>query len=58
MIHASHYSGEYTEAALTAVGAFLFSLIVSYTPVGARIDRLAEAFFDGEPTRHSLPAGS
>ena len=56
VIHASHYSGEYTEAALTAAGAFLFSLAVSYTPLGARIDRLAESFFDSEPTEHSLPA--
>ena len=57
VIHASHYSGEYTEAALTAVGAFLFSLVVSFTPLGARIDRLAESFFDSAPTEHSLPAG-
>jgi apolipoprotein N-acyltransferase len=43
-IHASHYPGAYTEAALTAVGAFFFSLAVSYTPLGKRIDRLAESF--------------
>ena len=42
-IHASHYPGEYTEAALTGVGAFFFSLAVSYTPIGKRIDHLAEA---------------
>jgi hypothetical protein len=41
-IHASHYPGEYTEAALTGVGAFVFSLAVSYTPVGKKIDHLAE----------------
>ena len=41
-IHASHYPGAYTEAAFTAVGAFVFSVAVSYTPVGRRIDRLAE----------------
>ena len=43
-IHPSHYPGEYTEALLTAIGAFLFSLAVSYTPVGKHIDRLAETF--------------
>ena len=45
-IHRSHYPGEYTEAALTGVGAFLFSMVISYTPVGKRIDRLAETFGD------------
>ena len=44
VIHASHYPGEYTEAALTGVGAFLFSLAVSYTPIGKKIDHLAETF--------------
>ena len=43
-IHASHYPGALTEAALTAAGAFLFSLAVSYTPIGRRIDQLAEPF--------------
>lgn len=43
-IHPSHYPGEYTEAALTAAGAFLFSLVVSFTPVGKYIDHLAEEF--------------
>ena len=42
--HESHYPGEYTEAALTGLGAFLFSVAVSYTPVGRYIDRLAESF--------------
>lgn len=46
LIHASHYRGEYTEAALTAAGAFALSVIVSYTPVGKHIDRLAEAFLE------------
>jgi hypothetical protein len=41
-VHASHYPGAYTEAALTAIGAFAFSLAVSFTPVGKRIDRMAE----------------
>jgi hypothetical protein len=43
-MHASHYPGAYTEATLTAAGAFAFSVAVSYTPVGRRIDGLAEAF--------------
>ena len=45
-IHASHYRGEYTEAALTAAGAFALSVVVSYTPVGKHIDRMAEAFLE------------
>jgi hypothetical protein len=49
VIHASHYPGAYTEAALTAAGAFAFSIVVSYTPLGVRIDRLAESFFDAHP---------
>ncbi len=44
LVHASHYPGEYTEAALTGLGAFIFSVVVSYTPLGARIERLADAF--------------
>lgn len=36
--------GALTEAALTGAGAFLFSLAVSYTPLGKKIDRLAEPF--------------
>ena len=47
-IHASHYPGAYTEAALTGVGAFVFSLVVSYTPIGAHIDRLGESFFESD----------
>jgi hypothetical protein len=42
LIHASHYPGAYTEAALTAAGGFALSLLVSYTPVGKRLDTLAE----------------
>jgi len=42
--HPSHYPGAYTEAALTAVAAFLFSVAVSYTPIGRRLDHLAESF--------------
>jgi hypothetical protein len=45
-IHASHYRGEYTEAALTAAGTFALSVVVSYTPVGKHIDRMAEAFLE------------
>jgi hypothetical protein len=44
LIHESHYPGAYTEAAMTAAGAFLFSVAISYTPVGKYIDRLAESF--------------
>jgi len=44
IIHESHYPGAYTEAAFTAGGAFALSVIVSYTPVGKQVDRLAEAF--------------
>src|SRR6266568_1329888 len=44
VIHGSHYPGEYTEAALTAIGASALSVVISYTPVGKQIDRLAEAF--------------
>ena len=44
LVHHSHYPGEYMEAVLTGIGTFAFSLVVSYTPVGKYIDRLAEAF--------------
>jgi hypothetical protein len=44
LIHGSHYPGAYTEAALTAIGTMIVSVIVSYTPVGKYIDRLAESF--------------
>jgi hypothetical protein len=47
LVHASHYPGAYTEAALTGAGAFVFSILVSYTPLGKRIDHLAEAFLAG-----------
>ena len=48
-IHASHYPGAYTEAALTAIGAFVFSLALSFTPLGKRIDRLAESVVHARP---------
>jgi hypothetical protein len=48
LTHPSHYPGEFTEAPLTGVGAFVFSLVISYTPIGTRIDRLAEVFLHGE----------
>jgi hypothetical protein len=44
LAHPSHYPGAYTEAALTGLGAAAFSLVVSYTPLGKKIDRLAETF--------------
>ncbi len=43
-VHGSHFQGEYTEAALTAAGAFALSVVISYTPLGKRLDSLAEAF--------------
>ncbi len=51
--HESHYPGQYTEAALTGIGAFLFSVAVSYTRVGRRIDELAESFPHQAPTRRA-----
>lgn len=45
-VHTSHYPGEYTEAALTGLGAFLFSVVLSYTPLGRHIERLTDAFLD------------
>jgi hypothetical protein len=45
-MHTSHYPGEYTEAALTGIGAFLFSVAVSFTPLGKHIERLADAFLE------------
>jgi len=47
-IHASHYPGEYGEAALTGVGTFILSLAVASTPIGKRIDALAERVFHPE----------
>jgi integral membrane sensor domain MASE1 len=49
VIHQSHYPGEYTEAALTGIGAFALSLLISFTPVGKRIDELAETFLSRHP---------
>jgi hypothetical protein len=46
-VHASHYPGAFTEAALTGAGAFVFSVVVSYTAIGRKIDRLAEPFTEG-----------
>ena len=51
LVHGSHYPGAYTEAALTALGAFALSVIVSYTPVGKQIDHLAESFTPVERVR-------
>ena len=50
-VHGSHYSGAYTEAALTALGAFALSITVSYTPVGKIMDRLAESFLHADVVR-------
>jgi len=54
LIHPSHYSWKYTDAVLTAAGAFVMSVLISYTPVGKQLDRLAEGFLH----RHDAPANS
>lgn len=46
LIHRSHYPGGYAEAPSTAPAAAALSLIVSVTPIGRRIDHLAETFDD------------
>lgn len=46
--HESHYPGAYSEAAFTALAAFAFSIAVSFTPLGKRIDALAESFLGGD----------
>ncbi len=48
-IQPSHYTGQFTEAALTGVGAFVFSILMSFTPIGRRIDGLAETFLSRHP---------
>jgi hypothetical protein len=53
LVHTSHYPGALTEAALTGAGAFVFSLAVSYTRLGKKIDRLAEPFAPPLPTANS-----
>jgi hypothetical protein len=44
VVHPSHYPGAYSEAALTGLGTCAVSVLISYTPLGKRIDRLAELF--------------
>jgi hypothetical protein len=56
-VHPSHYPGEFTEAALTGIGAFVFSLAVSYTPVGKYIDRLAHAFLQHSKVTREIASG-
>jgi hypothetical protein len=48
IIHGSHYPGAYTEAAFTAIGAFVLSIAISFTPIGKHLDRLAESFHHDE----------
>ena len=55
LIHGSHYPGAYTEAALTALGAFALSIVVSYTPIGKQMDRLAESFLHVDGVRVAGP---
>jgi hypothetical protein len=50
VIHRSHYPAAYAEAAFTAAAAFVLSAAVSFTPVGKRLDRLAESFVHSERT--------
>jgi hypothetical protein len=51
LVHGSHYPGAYTEAVLTALGGFALSIVVSYTPVGKQMDRLAESFLHVDAAR-------
>ena len=55
IIHGSHYPGAYTEAALTASGAFALSIVVSYTPLGKQLDHLAESFLPLDRGRVGRP---
>ena len=58
-VHASHYPGALTEAVLTGIGAFVFSVVVSYTRLGKKIDRLAEPFAArATTTEKTSPASS
>jgi hypothetical protein len=52
LVHGSHYPGAYTEAALTAIGAFFFSLAISYTRIGKYIDHVGERFLHGSVSNH------
>jgi hypothetical protein len=56
LIHGSHYPGALTEAALTAVAAFSLSVAISYTPIGRKLDRLAESFLHHETGTGGLPS--
>lgn len=40
LTHPTHFGGPLTEAAVTALGAGLLCLLVSFTPIGEAIDRL------------------
>lgn len=52
-VHRSHFAGKFGEAAVTGLGAFVFSVAVSYTPVGRFVDRLA----DSSRHRSKVPGG-
>lgn len=45
--HPTHFGGVTTEASVTALGAGLLCLLVSYTPVGAAIEKLGKVGVDG-----------
>ena len=49
LVHGSHYPGPYTEALLTGIGTTAASILVSYTPLGRRIERLAEPLIHQPP---------
>jgi hypothetical protein len=45
--HPTHFGGVASEAAVTALGAGLLCLLVSYTPVGQVVERLGKIGVDG-----------
>jgi len=53
IIHGSHYPGAYTEAILTGIGTTIASVLVSYTPLGKRIEHLAEPLIHRRPATES-----
>jgi hypothetical protein len=38
--HPSHFGGPFGEALVTGLGAALLSMLVSYTPIGSRLEKL------------------
>jgi hypothetical protein len=56
VVHGSHYPGPYTEAVLTGIGTTAASVLVSYTPLGKRIERLAEPLLHRSREASAQPA--